>query len=98
MGHIKFDNLFKINTKEALKEIPEISKLTNTLCEHCLQGKQTRTKFKLKEYSTKTPLEIVQTDLCGPTIMKGLNGEHYLLLLVDDYTRMTVVCFLNKKS
>jgi len=45
MGHINFDNLVKISRKEAVKEMPEISKPTNTLYEHCLQGKQTWTKF-----------------------------------------------------
>jgi hypothetical protein len=40
MGHINFDNLVKINRREAVREIPEISKPTNTLCKHCLQGKQ----------------------------------------------------------
>jgi transposase InsO family protein len=43
-------------------------------------------------------LEIVHTDLFGPTRTKGLNGEHYFMLLVDDYTRMTLVFFLRKKS
>jgi hypothetical protein len=49
MGHINFDNLVKVNRKEAVREIPEISKPTNILCKHCLQGKDTKTKFKLKE-------------------------------------------------
>jgi transposase InsO family protein len=30
--------------------------------------------------------------------MKGLNGKQYFMLLVDDYTRMTTVFFLRKKS
>jgi transposase InsO family protein len=29
--------------------------------------------------------------------MKGLNGEQYFMLLIDDYTRMTAVLFLGKK-
>jgi hypothetical protein len=98
MGHMNFDNFVKINKKEALKEMPEISNPTNTLCDHCLQGKQTRTKFKSKEYSMKKPLEIVYTNLCGPTRTKRLNDEKYFMLLVDDYTRMTTICFLMKKS
>jgi hypothetical protein len=98
MGHIKFDNLVKIGRKEAVKEIPKISEPANTLCEHCLQGKQTNTKFKSKEYSTTKPLEIIHIDLCGPTRMKGLNGEHNFMLLVDDYTKMFAVCFLRKNS
>jgi hypothetical protein len=47
--------------------------------------------FKSKEYSTTRPLEIVHTDLVGTTTTKGLKGEKYFMLLVDDYTRMTAV-------
>jgi hypothetical protein len=30
--------------------------------------------------------------------MKGLKGEQYFMLLVYEYTRMTIVFFLNKNS
>jgi hypothetical protein len=40
----------------------------------------------------------VHTDLVGPTTTKGLKGERYFMLLVDDYTRMTAVFFLKNKS
>jgi transposase InsO family protein len=40
----------------------------------------------------------VHTDLVGPTTTKGLKGEKYFVLLVDDYTRMNTVCFLKNKS
>jgi transposase InsO family protein len=40
----------------------------------------------------------VHTDLVGPTTTKVLKVERYYMLLVDDYTRMTVVCFLKNKS
>jgi transposase InsO family protein len=40
----------------------------------------------------------VHTDLVGPTTTKGLKGERYFMLLVDDYTRMIAVCFLKNKS
>jgi transposase InsO family protein len=53
---------------------------------------------KSKEYSTTKPLEIVHIDLVGPTTTKGLKGERYFMLLVDDYTRMTAVFFLKNKS
>jgi hypothetical protein len=35
MGHINFDNLVKVSKKEAIREIPQITKPTNTLCKHC---------------------------------------------------------------
>jgi hypothetical protein len=47
--------------------------------------------FKSKEYSMTRPLEIVHTDLVGPTTTKDLKCEKYSMLLVDDYTRMTTV-------
>ena len=77
--------------------MPQITKPINTLCKYCQQGKQTKTRFKSKEYSTTRPLEIVHIDLVGPTTTKGLNGDKYFMLLVDDYTRMTAVYFLKKK-
>jgi hypothetical protein len=98
MGHMHFDNLVKFSKREEVREMPQITKPTNTLCKHCQQGKQTKTRFKSKEYSTTKPLEIVHTDLVGPTTTKGLKGERYFMLLVDDYTRMTAVCFLKNKS
>jgi hypothetical protein len=97
MGHINFDNLIKVRKKEAVREIPQITKPTNTLCKNYQQGKKTNNRFKSKEYSTTRPLEIVHTDLVGPTRTKGLKGEKYFMLLVDDYTRMNAVCFLRKK-
>jgi hypothetical protein len=46
----------------------------------------------------KRPLEIVHTDLVGPTRTNGLKGEKYFMLLVNDYTRMTTVFLLKNKS
>ena len=40
----------------------------------------------------------MHNDLVGPTRTKGLKGEQYFMLLVDDYTRMIVVFFLKNKS
>jgi hypothetical protein len=48
MGHIHFDNLVKVNKREAIKEMSQITKPTNSLCKHCQQGKKTKTGFKSK--------------------------------------------------
>ena len=93
-----FDNLVKVSKIETVREMPQITKPTNTLYKHCQQGKKTKTRFKSKEYSTTKPLEIVHTDLVGPTTTKCLKGVRYFMLLGDDYTRMIAVCFLKNKS
>jgi transposase InsO family protein len=43
------------------------------------------------------PLELVHTDLCGPTRTQSLQGEKYFMFLIDDYSRMTWVTFLKEK-
>ena len=78
--------------------MPEITKPTNSVCEQCQHGKITRIHFKTKKHSSTKPLELVHTDLCGPIKSKGLDGEKYFMLLIDDYTKMTWVCLLNRKS
>jgi len=98
MGHMNFGNLVKIRKKEAIRVILEISKLVSTMCKYFLHGKQTRTEFRSKEYSTTNPLEIVHTYPCGPLRTKGLNGEHYCILFIDDYTRMIVVFFSRRNQ
>ena len=75
MGHTHFGNLIKINKKQAVREMSKIRKPKTSMCEPCKHGKQTRVEFRTKEHSTTRPLELVHTDLCGPTRSKGLNGE-----------------------
>jgi hypothetical protein len=35
MGHMHFYNLVKVSKREAVREMPQIMKPTNTLCKHC---------------------------------------------------------------
>ena len=84
--------------KEAVRDLPKIVVPLNYVCKHCQHGKQTRAGFKIKEHMTSHPLETIQTDLSGPTRTKILQGYHYFMLLIDDYTRMRWVEFLKEKS
>jgi hypothetical protein len=97
MGHINFENLVKISTKQVVRDIPKITKTSSTICKQCQHGNQSRVSFKTKEYATSKTLELVHTNLCGPTRTKILQGESYFMLLIDDYTRITWVAFLKNK-
>ena len=74
MGHIHFDNLVKIYKNQAVRNMLEFTKPANFVCEQCQHGKQIRVHFKMKEHPSTKPLELVHSDLCGPTKRKGLNG------------------------
>ena len=47
--------------------------------------------------STTKKLEIVNTDLSGPTRTRGFYGERYFMIFVDDFTIMMWVAFLKEK-
>jgi hypothetical protein len=78
MGHMHFYNLVKVNKRELVREMPQITKPTNTLCKHFQQGNKIKTRFNSKEYSMTRPLEIVYTNLVGPTTTKGLKVRNNL--------------------
>ena len=96
LGHLNFDNIVKISKKEAVRDLPKIVTPLNSVCRHCQHGKQTSASFKTKEHMMSHPLEIVHTDLYGPTRTKILQGEYYFMFLIDDYRRMTWVTFLKE--
>ena len=37
-------------------------------------------------------------DLFGPTRVASLGGMHYAYVMVDDYSRYTLMCFLSHKN
>jgi hypothetical protein len=98
LGHLSCDNLIKANKKEVVRDLPKMFKPSYPICKHLQVGKKTRVRFKTKEHSTTKPLELIHIDLCVPTRTKTTYGEHYFMLIVDDYTRLTWVLFLKEKS
>ena len=68
-------------------------------CESCVLGKMHRLPYPSKtEHRSKTILELVHTDLCGPMQIDSVGGSRYLLTFIDDFSRYTVVYLLKRKS
>ena len=80
-----------------MRDIPKLVEPSNTLCNQCQHGKQTRPRFKSKDYSTTKSLELNHIDICGPTRTQSLQGENYFMFLIDYYSRMTWITFLKEK-
>ena len=68
------------------------------VCEPCLEGKQHRQPSHKPATRAKEPLELIHSDLCGPIDPTTYGGTNYYLLFTDDYTRMTRIYPLKKKS
>ena len=95
--HVNFDNLIKISKKKRLRGIPSLRKPDMGLCKNCQIGKMGKTSFKSKNYHSKEVLGLVHTNLCGPIVIERYSGDKYIILFVDDYSRMMTVMYLKEK-
>lgn len=69
------------------------------MCTNCLVSKQARKHVPSRaNFSAKKKLELVHGDLCGPITPETMSGNKYVLLLVDDFSRVMWVYFLKAKS
>ncbi|MCO5568445.1 hypothetical protein L7F22_022144 [Adiantum nelumboides] len=76
----------------------EFTQVSIDLCEACIFGKMSRTKFPRSTHRTNQPLELVHSDVFGPLPIKSLTGNSYVLLFMDDYSKYTIIFFLKHKS
>lgn len=71
---------------------------TATHCEPCVMGKHHRSPVPLQATDRATrPLYRLHVDLCGP-MTPSYKGTHYLMLIVDDFSRFTWMTHLSQKS
>ena len=67
-------------------------------CEHCVLGKKTKVKFGTAVHNTQGILDYVHTDVWGPTKTASLDGKHYFVSFVDDYSRRNWVYTMTSKD
>nr|GFC15784.1 putative ribonuclease H-like domain-containing protein [Tanacetum cinerariifolium] len=69
------------------------------LCPLCEQGKSKRASHPPKPVpNSRQRLHLLHMDLCGPMRIASINGQRYILVIVDDYSRYTWVHFLRSKD
>ncbi|KAL6329152.1 hypothetical protein AAG906_011606 [Vitis piasezkii] len=74
------------------KMVPRFSTLSSLACESCQLGKHTRVSFpKRLNNRTKSPFELVHTDVWGPCRTASTLGFQYFVTFIDDYSRS---CYL----
>nr|GFB15707.1 retrotransposon protein Ty1-copia subclass [Tanacetum cinerariifolium] len=69
------------------------------LCSAYEQGKIHQKHHKSKtDFASNKPLYLLHMDLYGSMRVQSINGERFVLVVVDDYSRYTWVFFLHSKD
>jgi len=97
LGHLSFSQTRKACRLKAVCDLPDIIIPKNTIYKSCQFSKKTRVQFNAKEGSASKPLELIHTNLCGPTRKKSPCGEEYYILFIVDFSRVCWIGLLKHK-
>ena len=79
-------------------KLPELKSIDFDMCESYILGKQKNVNFlKTGRTPTAEKLELVHTDLWGPSLVASLRGSRYYITFIDDSSRKIWVHFLKNK-
>ena len=93
------DLISQLNKDELVRDLSKINFQKDKFCEACQLGKQIKNSFENKNFiSTSRPLELLHMDLFGHSRTPSLGGKSYVYVIVDDFSRYTLVLFLSQKN
>ncbi|GJW68711.1 retrovirus-related pol polyprotein from transposon TNT 1-94 [Tanacetum coccineum] len=100
LNHLNFGTINDLARKNLVKGLPRLKFEKYHLCSACQLGKSKKHTHKPKTKNTN--LEVLHTlhmDLCGPMRVQTINGKKYILVIIDDYSRVFgALCYLTNDS
>ncbi|GKB22492.1 retrovirus-related pol polyprotein from transposon TNT 1-94 [Tanacetum coccineum] len=98
-SHLNFDTIYLLSKNNIVTGLLKLKFVKDHLCSSCELGKAKRKSFHTKTTSSsKRRLQLLHMDLCGPMRVESINGNKYVLVIVDDYSRYTWTHFLRSKD
>ncbi|WVY99473.1 hypothetical protein V8G54_015558 [Vigna mungo] len=96
LGHMSEKGMRIMHSKGKL---PSLQSLEFDMCEDCILGKQKRVSFQRSgRIPKKERLELVHSDVWGPTTVSSIGGKRYFVTFIDDHSRKVWTYFLKNKS
>ncbi|GJY67270.1 retrovirus-related pol polyprotein from transposon TNT 1-94 [Tanacetum coccineum] len=93
------DMITTLAKQELVCGLPRLKFQKDHLCFTSALGKSKKHSHKPKvEDSIQEKLYLLHMDLFGPMRIQSINGQKYILVIVDDYSRFTWVKFLRLKD
>ncbi|GJZ73849.1 integrase, catalytic region, zinc finger, CCHC-type containing protein [Tanacetum coccineum] len=99
LSHLNFGTINDLTKHDLVDGLPKLKYVKDHLCSACEWEKSKKASHPPKLVpSTHSQLELLHIDLCGPMRVASINGNKYILVIVDDYSRFTWVYFLHTKD
>ncbi|GJU39956.1 retrovirus-related pol polyprotein from transposon TNT 1-94 [Tanacetum coccineum] len=92
LAHLNFKTINKLAKQNLVIGLYSLVYSKDKPCSSCEKGKHHRASFKTKQISSiKKCLHLLHMDLFGPIIPRSINHERYTFVIVDEYSRSTIV-------
>ncbi|GJX43710.1 retrovirus-related pol polyprotein from transposon TNT 1-94 [Tanacetum coccineum] len=94
LSHLNFDTINELAKNNLVIGLPKFKYHKEHLCLSCEQGKSKKASQKPKHVpNSKQRLHLLHMDLYGLMRIESINGKQYVLVIVDDYSRIVGLCY-----
>ena len=99
LGHRNCETIRSMIKNDVISDIGISNNKITGKCEVCVKSKMVKKLFKAKlEITSSNCLDVIHSDLCGPTKNFTPSGGRYFLTFVDDFSRFCRVFILKNKG
>ena len=81
MAHLHHSSLRMLS--DMTTGLPDFGIEQSGVCRGCALGKYTKTAFPSNDSRSEGVLELIHSDLCGPTSFASLTGFEYYISFID---------------
>ncbi|GKA75617.1 retrovirus-related pol polyprotein from transposon TNT 1-94 [Tanacetum coccineum] len=99
LSHLNFGAINHLARHGIVRGLHKLKFEKDHLCSACAVGKSKKKPHKPKsKYTNQEKLYLLHMDLCGPMRVASVNEKKYILVIVNDYSRLTWVKCLRSKD
>jgi hypothetical protein len=90
LGHINNKGLLNVCNNDLVIGMPKFNRnFVLPVCEACCKAKLTRNVMPILNPTCKNMLDLVHTDVWGPSQAPSIGGSKYFVTFIDYFSRMT---------
>ncbi|CCO30981.1 hypothetical protein RSOLAG1IB_12702 [Rhizoctonia solani AG-1 IB] len=100
LGHISYEYVLEMVKSGAVKGMDIIGSRSppKSPCSPCIQAKHARSPFRESQNHASQVLELMHSDLHGPTKVQAIGGYQYFSVTIDNKSRKMFVHILRSKN